>query len=801
MKTSRIDPINFIAGALIAFVIEMLILEVNAGVPSVSIATLLTAFSAIVVVNLARLTLRFGRQRLSVGWDEAAFGSALFLLPLQYIPLTILVATALSQVLRHKASKQKIIFSAASQGGSAELVTLIIAFIRHATGVPLQGIGMVVLGTAVFSLLNLIILVLAITLAEDRSYLKLFQESLPTSALVTGGNILISLLAYQAWITSSWLLIVLPPLLYGMHVLYDAKVSAERDRHLWADLANATGDVHELDERKVLQVACQRAIELFGAEVSEVILGNERTGRHFWVDEHWMLQASEFPRNTPIIARHEIVTTGKSVGMLILYGNTLLPKSDNTQAQMDAFCHWLGATLGQVRLFETAKGDAIESARVARLDKLTGIYNRDALIEAMSIRCAVNSGQSGLLICDLARFRSINDTLGYEAADRILKDVATLITNLAPDAFVARLGSDEFAIFAGDANANRLSTYANNVQAMLSNGIAIEDSVIGLEAACGYAVFGEDCDSVTEMLRKAEIAMYAAKASSTLVMRYIEGMESNSSDALGVLPAFTRAMENDHIHVVFQPQYRASDHALLGAEALARWNDPNKGALPPDQWVPVVEQSGVVLREFTRFVLRKATTAAAMWPEPMTVAVNLSARSLMDDRLPGDVEEALMRSGLTPSRLICEVTETAVIRQPAIAHGIIAKLRKLGVKIAIDDFGTGYSTMAVLASFKVDEIKIDKSFVSGMKERENEVVVKTILFLARQLNVATVAEGVETAEHAAFLKQEGCDALQGYLFSPGVSHDIMLSKVAQSVIAGSDPNETHNVVAIKRSRR
>ena len=407
-------------------------------------------------------------------------------------------------------------------------------------------------------------------------------------------------------------------------------------------------------------------------------------------------------------------------------------------------------------------------------DALTGLPNRvllrDRLTQALAA-ASRSAGEVAVLVIDLDRFKEINDTLGHACGDQLLRQVAPRVESvLRAGDTVARLGGDEFAVLlpAVDGVAEAQAV-AERIRAALHQRFDVDGVALDIEASIGIAVSPWHGTTGSDLQRHAEIAMYVAKEFKSGAVVFEPAEHVAPASRLTVLGDLRRALEHDDQLVLhYQPKYALADGRLEGAEALVRWQHPERGLVPPADFVPVAEGTGLILA-LTERVLDLALGQMRRWSDagsPLAVAVNLSTRCLLDASLPDLVARLLARHGVPAELLRLEVTESAVMADAARCLAVLQRLHALGVRLSIDDFGTGYSSMAQLRRLPVDELKIDQSFVLGMTVTEQDaVLVRTAVDLAHNLGLTVVAEGVEGPEHVAALRHLGCDIAQGYHFA------------------------------------
>jgi diguanylate cyclase len=433
---------------------------------------------------------------------------------------------------------------------------------------------------------------------------------------------------------------------------------------------------------------------------------------------------------------------------------------------------------------------AAASERQARHDALTGLPNRLAFGEQLqtALIAALAGGRSiGVVLLDLDRFKEINDTLGHHYGDKLLELIGPRLREvLRPDDLVARLGGDEFVIMLtgdleneGQPDPGRGPEHAylqitERALEALTHPFIIEGLSLVVEASAGLAMFPRDGMNPELLLQRADIAMYVAKTTHTQVTRYDGRLDEHNPRKLALLTELRRAVSEDELFMHYQPVVDLLSGDVLGVEALVRWQHPVEGLLAPDQFIPLAESSGFI-HELTNHVLNLSLEQARTWSDrgsPLSVSVNLSARCLLDSTLPETVRIALERSGVPAGLLILEITESAIMADPVRAGEVIGRLHSLGVLLSIDDFGTGYTSMSYLRDLPVDELKIDRSFVTHMlANTKDAVIVQTSIDLARRLGMRAVAEGVEDESTWHALQSLDCDAAQGYWFSRALPGD------------------------------
>jgi diguanylate cyclase (GGDEF)-like protein len=375
-----------------------------------------------------------------------------------------------------------------------------------------------------------------------------------------------------------------------------------------------------------------------------------------------------------------------------------------------------------------------------------------------------------VMLLDLDRFKDINDTLGHHYGDEVLRQVGERLSGLLGEAdTVARLGGDEFAILLRSVETPAAGVA---VAAAVRRAIAEHFDVAGvrleLGASVGIASFPEHGQDVDVLMQRADVAMYQAKEGRTGVERYVPELDGNSVQRLALAGDLRAALEREEFILHYQPKVDLRTNAVAGAEVLLRWAHPVHGWLPPDEFIPLAEHTGLIV-PLTNYVLDHALRQMGAWRAQgldIGVAVNLSARTLIERDLPDRIEAMCHRWDVSTNRLVLEITESMVVADPARALPVLARLHELGVEIAVDDFGTGFSSMDYLKRLPVREVKIDRSFVTTMAtDARDAAIVRCTIDLARSLGLRVVAEGVETPDVRARLTSMGCDQAQGYSFS------------------------------------
>ncbi|MCC7326168.1 MAG: EAL domain-containing protein [Burkholderiales bacterium] len=414
--------------------------------------------------------------------------------------------------------------------------------------------------------------------------------------------------------------------------------------------------------------------------------------------------------------------------------------------------------------------------RLAHFDELTGLPNRTMFMFTLqrALSLAQRRGKSfAIFFIDLDRFKNINDSLGHEAGDRLLQDVARrLRLHLRESDTVARLGGDEFVVLVEDcADALELNAIAQHILSSVGRPYLLSGREYHVTGSIGISTYPADGLDPAALLKNADIAMYLAKDRGKNTFQFYSAQQNaHSFERLALESALRHALGREEFVLHYQPKLAIGSGHIVGVEALLRWNHPDLAMVAPNQFIPLAEETGLIV-PIGRWVLRNACLQAAAWQRDgmpgMRVAVNLSARQFVDDALIDDVSDALVGASMTGDGLELEITESMVMQNPERAVTTLNRLRALGITVSIDDFGTGYSSLGYLKRFPIDNVKVDRSFIKDLPDDADDAAITlAIIAMARSLRIRVIAEGVETREQLQFLRDHGCDECQGYYLSP-----------------------------------
>lgn len=463
--------------------------------------------------------------------------------------------------------------------------------------------------------------------------------------------------------------------------------------------------------------------------------------------------------------RLELLAYLKAVDRQNAQARTVAIVLGTTDGILLAFCGLI--LLGYQRRTEK---QAEESAHRAMHDGLTGIPNRTLFGErlATATRLAERRGDRvGLLVLDLDRFKDVNDTLGHHQGDVLLCEVAKRLTGAirASDS-VARLGGDEFGILLENvASEEKVLEVAERVLAVVGKPVTLDGATVDVGCSIGAAIYPQHGDNPTELLKNADIAMYVAKRERLGASAYSVDADHNSSEQLVISSQLRHAIAAGELRFVYQPKVRTATKAVCGVEALIRWQHPTRGLLGPMEFVPLAERSQLIL-PLTNFVISSGLEQLKEWEAMglrLPISVNVDALSLLDPTFPDRVATMLAASGVPAELLTLEITERAFLSDGDCALDVLSRLRGLGIRLALDDFGTGYSAMAYLQRMPLDELKIDRRFITDLPvSRQNRAIARAVIDLAHALDMQVVGEGVEDAATFDALRELRCDEAQGY---------------------------------------
>jgi len=453
-----------------------------------------------------------------------------------------------------------------------------------------------------------------------------------------------------------------------------------------------------------------------------------------------------------------------------------------------AFAEHVSLALNDARTVEAMNNALDDAMRQALHDELTGLPNRACFYDRaeQALRNSARDGtNTAVLLFDLDRFKEINDTLGHKYGDRVLREIGPRIRSVLRSAdTLARLGGDEFCVLLPRVDGvGSAIDIAHRVVETLEAPFEIDGMMLVVEASCGIATAPNNGDNADILLQRADVAMYVAKNSHGSIVAYNDGLDVNTPARLALLGELRTAITENELELYYQPQAVLASGEVRAVEALVRWKHPTRGLFPPNQFIPMAEHTALI-KPLTTWVLNDALRTRRRWldetdlelPGELLVAINLSTRSLLDDAFPSEVLAALERWDVPPQLLQLEITESGIMADPPRARRLLRELAAVGVTVSIDDFGTGYSSLAYLKNLPVNQLKIDQSFVSQMREDPNDaIIVRSVIDLGRNLGLETVAEGVENHDTWDELSRLGCDSAQGYYLARPMTADAFVA--------------------------
>jgi diguanylate cyclase (GGDEF)-like protein len=444
-----------------------------------------------------------------------------------------------------------------------------------------------------------------------------------------------------------------------------------------------------------------------------------------------------------------------------------------------------------------------EIERLANIDTLTGISSRFRFLNRLHSQTRRAGASCALFCVDLDRFKEVNDTLGHAAGDAVLKCVAQALLAITGNGeSVARLGGDEFAVLmSGSQGGADAEIVAARIVAALSEPIPFDGHKIVIGASVGVAMFPGHASDAESLLHNADLALYEVKSSGRNGYRlYDSEMNIRIQQRKDIVRELRTAAATDALEVHYQPVVNSDSGRTVGFEALMRWNRPAMGPIPPGIFIPIAEEAGL-MTQLGAWVISRACEDLALLPPGIRMGINVSANQFRSPDLFAHIKDTIARTGIDPTRLVFEITESVLVSNADVARGLLENLRGVGAQIALDDFGTGYSALGYLQQFPITVVKIDQSFIAGMLDQKaNQAVIRAIMGIGRDLDIDVVAEGVETIGQVEALQGYGCRFMQGYFFGKARPLTDVITDLAISKL-NDDPPKPHpeRAYAIKLS--
>ncbi|MFK3981050.1 putative bifunctional diguanylate cyclase/phosphodiesterase [Micromonospora sp. NPDC050397] len=772
----------------------------------------------VALAQLARLRFRVASGVVNVTWGEAALVIGLYLAPAGWLPVAALVGAGLGwgllSLFPDRRSVVEVVHIAASLAAAVALATAVVSAFGDPLGARMTPAltGALVLGSLTYLTVTAWLAALTMSLRHRLPMGQLLLRALRGKLPMFVGNVLVGLAVVTILEHDLRWLLLLPPVWWLLQQMYGQRLRADDERRTWRAFAEATGAFNQLDERGVATAGVSGALAVFGAERVEldVTRGDGRSRRYSAgaggpvVEQELATpptastgSSTSGGDNSGQVLTRPLEVGAAPVGELrVRFPRSMVP-GDRDRDVLSAFADALAAALHDAATHQALAIMAAQSSYEAVHDPLTKLVNRAAMLSKgdLALHRLAHDHPVALLLLDINNFKEVNDTLGHAAGDELLQVTARRLEELRGDGEVlGRLGGDEFALLITSLPATpappvalplpvptELNVFgewpvsmpyplrrAQEIVAELAAPTEVAGVRMSVEASVGVVVAGAGTADMTELLRRADIAMYQAKAGGGSVASYDSSQDAASTDQLALLAELREALaSDDQLMLALQPAVDLATGAPTGVEALIRWRHPRRGRLGPADFVRTVEGSEL-LAPFTRYVVDKALAVAADWARhglDVPISINLSARSLLDPRLPAEVGESLRRHQVPAHRLVLEITETVVMSELGVIDEVLSELRGMGIQLAVDDFGTGFSSLTFLTRVPVDELKVDRSFVMAMADSpEAAAIVRSTVGLGRELGLRVVAEGVETADQRAALAELGCTAAQGYHF-------------------------------------
>ena len=779
------------------------------------------------MVGAACLQLRYSYREHFEALDlfDAVLAAAIFSLTGPMVVVVAAATMAVSEVIL-RTRPVKAVFNVAQWVASAGSGSLCYAALAEGRPASLRNMGALAVSMVVVSVVNHVCVaaVFALVSPAEAGRLRRFLASFTDRGWLLGSaaNLALGLLLVAAIDTSAVAMVLFAVPLAMLHWANQGYAEGRADRARLAGLQRATHVlVGPLDPRDAVAAFLAEVRDCFGVEVAELTLveagGTYRVQQLRSADpaatRTWSLPVDATTLSTTLLrlgTPSRVSTQDGSAAQLLrsegwrdCLAAPLLSKGE-VRGVLCAYdrAGLAGFQAGELPVLQALASELMGALEKAELveqvlhqalhDSLTDLPNRTLFQERVERAIADSPGDDdrlAVILIDLNRFKEVNDTLGHHHGDLLLQDFSRRIeSTLRPDDTVARLGGDEFAILirrvADRAGAEGV---VERLLQAVDEPFSLQGLPIDVDIAVGIALYPEHGGDAVTLLQRADVAMYAAKAAQSGFEVYAPEKDRYSPRRLALVGELRSAAARRELEVYYQPKSCLRTGRVTGVEALLRWEHPVHGRVEPDEFIPIAEQTGSI-RDLTTFVLREALMQCAAWRRSgldLSVAVNLSVRSLLDADLPAEIAALLRRTGIPGPSLTLELTETSMMTDPARTAEVLARLHNLGLQLSVDDYGTGYSSLAYLRHLPVDEMKIDKSFVISMDDDDDaDVIVRSTVDLAHNLGLRVVAEGVETGPSWDRLVKLGCDSAQGYYVSgPVPAADIvpLLERLHQKV--------------------
>jgi diguanylate cyclase len=764
---------------------------------------ILLAIAATTLAQLLLLRFRAGAGVLYVGWGEAALIVGLYLVPAGWLPVVFAASAVLSMALRWLATRRMlqdpatVVATLALASGAGAAVSSAVASPYGSALSPVV-VASLLLASVAYLLVTVSVTSILVSVRDKVSLAVLLQRAIQRKLVMFAGNIAVGLTVVALAVADWRLLLGLPLLLALLHATYLRRLRTSENRRMWASFARAAGALNRADKDAVAAAGLQGALDMFDVGRAELEIGRGGQVKR-WAGDHTGVYRVEHPlppadETTAVVP---LLAADAEIGTLRLHFPPTAGPGNGDAAALQAFGDAFAAALHDTVTHAELHDLLARSAHDAQHDTLTGLLNRTALRARgeAAVQLVPHAGPVALLLVDIDHFREINDTLGHAAGDEVLTVTAARLREARrPGELLARLGGDEFALLVTDAPANpdgALSAAVRRARKLVESLAEPADICgvsVSIEASVGLVVAPAGTAEVSELLRRADAALFEAKHGSGAVSWYNDDRDPAGADRPALLADLREALNrDDQLMLMLQPVVDLRHGAPIGVEALVRWHHPRRGLLAPADFIRMVEHSDL-LGPFTDYVLDHALGVAARLAadgSETPVAVNLSARSLLDPRLPLVIQTLLRKHQVAGRLLVLEITEAVMTRELPGVDEALTSLRALGVRLAVDDFGTGYASLTFLTRIPLDEVKVDRALVSQVADSpEAAAIMRTTIELGRDLGFRVVAEGVETAAQQHLLAQLGCVAAQGFHFAPPTPADQIAGTLRGMVDAG-----------------
>ncbi len=784
--------------------------------PFPGLGVLALVYLAMVAANKMRVYVRVRSSEDGTTWAEIPILVSMVLIPFPWVVLCA-AASMLTVKVIGRAAPQKAAFSVAkdiliTSSAGAFLTVAGVAPDLHS---PQLDVLALIGAYVTLWLIDHLAFLPVIAVASHKTITELLRRDLFGRAIVHAARLatVVYVVAVLATDSGPALLAFVPLVVLCLHLWQSWRLRTRQERSSWQQLAHTIDELSSVDLTKVLEVAATRAANLFSADEVEIDLTSDGVDRVVRATGGMVLYDGPGPRqfHGPTVITEVLQTNDRSyrAGSLVLGFHGRVKLTEFEQYKLQTFAAALCTAIRNATAYAELQRISAENAYEAAHDALTGLANRRELYERTEryFRGGAGDGVVALLLIDLNHFKEVNDTLGHAAGDRVLREVARRLDGAAAAGdLVARLGGDEFAVLLVNLATPALATHrAKAMLNALEPSLEVEGMQITVEAAAGIAL-APGSGGVNELMRRADVAMYQAKRAGRQTATYAHAQDTADVGRLMLGGELQRAVAEQEFVVDFQPIVDLGSGEVISAEALARWQHPEHGYLTPMAFLETVERSGQ-LPAFAEAVLNQALTASDVWREAgfdLPIAVNVSPRSLLDPRFPEMVLACLQRHAVPPERLVLELTETLTISQLDVVSRALTGLREAGVRLALDDFGTGVSSLSVLSHIPVQELKIDRDFVSAVEtSTEAAAVIRSTVDLARSLHLTVIAEGVESEPQRHALWELGCVAGQGHLFARPMSAARLLAALQRGSAGrpGVLADALHEVGAVVRMPR